>query len=74
MEVESASTIWVNLTEEETLMMSNAIVEAYMMEGAILYTTKYIEPGMQVASTPTYIPSEAVINLVQSDPNIVERS
>ena len=72
--VESASTIWVNLTEEETLMMSNAIVEAYMMEGAILYTTKYIEPGMQVASTPTYIPSEAVINLVQSDPNIVEEA
>ena len=72
--VESVNTIWVKLTEEETLAMSNAIVEAYMMEGAILYTTKYVEPGTQERATPTYIPSEAVINLVQSDPNIVQEA
>lgn len=72
--VESVNTIWVKLTEEETLAMSNAIVEAYMMEGAVLYTTKYVEPGTQEKSTPTYIPSEAVINLVQRDPNIVQEA
>ena len=72
--VESVNTIWVKLTEEETLAMSNAIVEAYMMEGAILYTTKYVEPGTQERATPTYVPSEAVINLVQSDPNIVQEA
>lgn len=69
--IESLNTIWLKLTEEETLAMSNAIVEAYQMDGAELYTTKYIEPGTQEKATPTYVPSQEVINLIQSDPNIV---
>lgn len=69
--IDSANTIWVNLTEEETLSMSNAIVEAYTCEGAILYTTKYIEPGSQTAATPTYVPSATVVNLITQSPNVV---
>ena len=67
-----SDTIQVNMAEEEILTMSNAIVEAYTIEGSKLYVTKYTEPGMQQASVPTYITSQAVRNLIQNDPNIVE--
>ena len=70
----SVNTIYLDLSEEETLLMSNAIVEAYIMEGSRLYLTRYVEAGMQEASIPTYIPSNAVINLIGSNPNIVDEA
>lgn len=71
---ESSNTIWVKLSEAETLAMSNAIVEAYTMNGAILYTTTYTEPGMQDAATPTYVPSANVQNLMNQNPNILQEA
>lgn len=71
---ESPNTIWVKLSEAETLAMSNAIVEAYTMNGAILYTTTYTEPGMQDAATPTYVPSASVQNLMNQNPNILQEA
>lgn len=67
----SEDTIWIDLYEEETLVMSNAIVEAYKMKGSKLYATTYVEPGHQTDATPTYVPSAEVINLMNSDSNIV---
>lgn len=64
-------TIWIDLYEQETLVMSNAIVEAYKMKGSKLYATTYVEPGNQADATPTYVPSSLVINLMNSDSNIV---
>lgn len=64
-------TIWIDMYEQETLAMSNAIVEAYKMKGSKLYATTYVEPGNQADATPTYVPSAAVINLMNSDANIV---
>ena len=72
--VDSVNTIWVKLTEEETISMSNAIVEAYQMNGAVLYTTKYVEPGMQQDATPTYVPSADVVNLITQNPNITQEA
>lgn len=72
--VDSENTIWLKLTEDETLTMSNAIVEAYIMEGAILYTTKYVEAGMQEEATPTYVPSANVQYLIQQNPNITNEA
>lgn len=72
--IESLNTIWVKLTEEETLTMSNAIVEAYKMEGAVLYTTKYVEPGTQEKATPTYVPSAETVNLITQNPNVVDEA
>ena len=72
--VDSTNCIWMDLSEEETLMMSSAIVEAYKMNGAKLYTTKYVEPGMQDAATTTYVPSAEVEALMRSDPNIVQEA
>lgn len=67
-------TIWMNLYEEETLAMSNAIVEAYKMKGAKLYATTYVEPGNQANAIPTYVPSAEVINLINADKNITEEA
>lgn len=69
--VESANTIRVKVAEQETLLMSNAIVEAYTMPGSKLYVTTYVEPGVQDVATPTYLPSDRVIQLMETDPNIV---
>lgn len=63
-------TIWLNLTEEEILTMSNAIVEAYQMTGSYLYVNLYAEPGRQADATPTYAVSPAVLKVIENDPNI----
>lgn len=67
-------TIWIDLYEQETLVMSNAIVEAYKMKGSKLYASIYVEPGNQANATPTYVPSAQVINLMNSDSNIVNEA
>lgn len=69
--VPSIDTISLQLSEGETLMMSNAIVEAYQIPGSKLYINKYVEPGMQAGAITTYVPSADVQNLIASDPNIV---
>ena len=63
-------TIWIKVQEQEILTMSNAIVEAYVMDGSVLYATTYTEAGMQNASTPTYVAKNSVIELMNADPNI----
>lgn len=70
----TSDTIWIKLSEEEILSLGNAIVESYTAEGTKLYATTYSEPGMQNAATPTYAVSEAVLNLINSDPNIREEA
>ena len=72
--VDSTSCIWLELSEDEIMMMSCAIVEAYQMNGAKLYTTTYVEAGMQEEASVTYIPSDEVIALMNEDPNIVDEA
>ena len=74
LDVDTGTSIWMNLSEEETLMMSCAIVELYEMNGAKLYANKYVEPGIQDAATPTYIPNAETISLISKDPNIVQEA
>lgn len=66
------NTIRVKLREDEILLMSSAIVEAYGLLGSELYVTKYVDPAMQVAATPTYIPNAAVTAQINANPNIVQ--
>lgn len=66
----SADSIWIKVGEDEILTMSNAIVEAYIMEGALLYATTYTDAGIQGSSIPTYVVSNSVITLMNNDPNI----
>lgn len=70
----SEDTIWINMYEEETLTMSNAIVEAYIMKGAKLYVTRYVDPGLQTSAIPTYVPSGKVVDLINSNKNIREEA
>ena len=72
--VDSTDTVWMNLTEDEILAMSNAIYEAYQLIGSKLYINKYSEPGMQEAAIPTYPIKREVLQLVQGNPNIVEEA
>ena len=72
--VPSESSIWVNLSEGEILLLSNAIVEAYIIEGAKLYANIYTEPGTQQAAIVTYTPSKEVADLIENNPNIVQEA
>lgn len=72
--IPSSSTIWLKMTEAETLVMDEAIVETYMMEGGMLYTTSYIEPGLQAEATPTFVANEATVNLISQNPNVVKEA
>lgn len=65
-------TIWLQLSEAEIMLMSNAIVDSYISPASNLYVTKYVEPGMQGAATVTYIPSNEVTNLIAQNENIVK--
>jgi len=60
------------LNEDEILRMSSAIVDAYTTTGARIYTTKYLEPNVQVAAIPNYPVKVNIIDLINQDPNILE--
>ena len=66
----NATTIWLNMYEEEIELMSNAIIEYYIMTGSKLYATTYTDPGLQTAAVGTYVPNQTVSSLIGSNPNI----
>ena len=70
----SKDTIKVNLSEDEILHMSNAIYDAFKINGSKLYATKYTDPGMQQAATPTYPINAEVVSLLRSDPNVLKEA
>ncbi len=67
-------TIILKCSEAETMTMSAAIVDTYQMleAGAKLYAVKYTDPGLQETATATYLPSGAVMQLISTNPNIVQ--
>lgn len=72
--IDSTDTISIELNEDEINLLSNAIVDAFKVNGAKLYVNKYIEPGLQEASQPTYAVNAEVMALINSNPNIVEEA
>ena len=72
--IDSANTISINMNETETMVMSNAIIEAYIDAGSLLYATTYVEPGMQTSVIPTYVPSGTVQNALNANPNIEQEA
>lgn len=66
------TSIWMNLREDEILTLGNAIIEAWTITGSKLYATKYSEPGRQEAAVQTYPVSQAVLGLINSDPNVLK--
>ena len=68
------NTVILKCSEAETMTMSAAIVDTYQMleAGAKLYAVKYTDPGLQETATATYLPSGAVMQLISTNPNIVQ--
>ena len=66
----NSDTVWMKLSEDETLTMSSAIVEAYIMTGSKLYAVTYVEAGDQEEAVATYMPNSAVVELINTDSNI----
>ncbi|MEG2110047.1 MAG: hypothetical protein RRY19_09700 [Clostridium sp.] len=65
--------IYCHLDAEEILRISSGIVDAYLVEGSMLYTVSYID-GNQSPSKVTYIPNRDVLNIIDRDPNIIEKA
>jgi hypothetical protein len=59
--------------EEEALMLQSALVDAYL-NNAELYMKQYVEPEMQEIPIATYTPTIAVIAVIKSDPQIVNKA
>lgn len=64
----------INLSEDESIAMSSAIIELYQLKAVEMYVSRYTDPGMQVAATPTYPVSVEALNLMDSNPNIVDEA
>ena len=64
----------INLSEDETIAMSSAIIETYQLKTAEMYVSRYTDPGMQVAAIPTYPVNAEALNLMHSNPNLWEEA
>ncbi|WP_413407253.1 SAF domain-containing protein [Paenibacillus amylolyticus] len=63
-------TIWYKMTEKEILTMSSAIVDAYINDASI-YALSYVDPYMQDGAIINYPSNPKVLDLIESNPNIV---
>lgn len=70
----NTDTIWLKLSEDEILTLNNAIIEAYQAPGSKLYANTYIEAGLQESAVPTYPVNQAVMSLIERNPNIVQEA
>ena len=64
----------VKLSEDETIAMSSAIIEAYQLSSVEMYVSRYTDPGMQAAATPTYPVNNEALNLMNTNPNILDEA
>ena len=60
------------LNEDEILRMASATMDAYTITGAYIYTARYVEPSLQEVSTPNYLVKPEVIDLINTDPNVLD--
>ncbi|THF74381.1 SAF domain-containing protein [Cohnella fermenti] len=67
----SGTIVWYDMNESEILLVSSAIIDAYL-QGARLYALPYIEPGMQQAAVANYPANTKVLDLMERDPNLLE--
>lgn len=67
-------TLWIHANEEEILRMASAIVDASIVDNAILYALPYVAPDIQKEAVITYPTNSEVMNLILQDPNIVTKA
>lgn len=68
-----AQLVYFNSTKEEDLLLTSALVDAYMSQAEI-HAIQYVEAEMQDKPAVTYIPRVEVLDLLQADPQIVEKA
>lgn len=68
------NTIWLWINEKEILMLSSAIVDAYLHKGSKLYTVTYIEPTTQDQAILNYPVNNDVLKVIQNNPNILDEA
>ncbi|MFF3924046.1 SAF domain-containing protein [Paenibacillus lactis] len=69
----SGTVIWLEMNELDILQTSSAIIDAYL-QGARLYALPYIEPGLQEAALVNYPANPKVLDLMEHDPNLLEKA
>lgn len=69
----SGSVIWLEMNELDILQTSSAIIDAYL-QGARLYALPYIEPVLQEAASVNYPANPQVLDLMEHDPNLLEKA
>lgn len=62
----NTNTIWLKLPESQLLLLNNAILESYIVEGTKLYATQYIDAA-QAELNSTYVPNSTVASLIQAN-------
>lgn len=63
-----------NLNTDEILRLKSAVVDAYINEGTILYSTIYVAPDRQKAAEVTYPVNDNVRKIIEDEPNIVSKA
>lgn len=66
--------IWTYLDEKEIMTVSCAVIDAYLRKGTKLYVVKYVQPVIQKQAIPTYPVNNDVIQVMNSDPNILSKA
>lgn len=62
----TTNTIWLKVSENDLLLLNNAIVESYIIEGSKLYATQYTNPAQAPLNT-TYMPNDTIKELIVSN-------
>lgn len=59
------------LNEDEILRLSSAIIDAFTVTGAYMYTTRYVESAIQDEAVPYYPVRTSTLSIINSDPNVL---
>lgn len=62
----TANSIWLKVSESQLLLLNNAIVESYIIEGSKLYATQYVNPAQAPLNT-TYMPNDNILALIKAN-------
>lgn len=67
------NSLWIEVSEEEILTLSSAVVDAYFNEQAKIYAIQYVSQDQEKAIV-TYPVNDIVHALILEDPNVVEKA
>lgn len=62
----NTNTIWLKLSESQMLLLNEAIIESYIVDGTKLYASQYVDAA-QVELNATYVPNSTVASLIQAN-------